>query len=89
MTPAFSMKYSDDCLYREGIDQEALKAAFEKNKQRPVGMKDKVPLMRNNECIEFPADQRSITRRFTDQGLQFIDESVKNNKPFLVHHGLL
>ena len=85
MTPAFSMKYSDDCLYREGIDQEALKAAFEKNKQRPVGMKDKVPLMRNNECIEFPADQRSITRRFTDQGLQFIDESVKNNKPFFLY----
>lgn len=85
MTPAFSMKYSENCLYREGVDQEALKKAFDKNKQRPVGMKDKVPLMRNDECIEMPADQSTITKRFTDESLKFIDESLASNKPFFLY----
>lgn len=85
MFPASSMKYSKDCLYLEGINQELLKKAFDKNKQRPVGMKDKVPIMRNDECIEFPADQRTITKRFTDESIQFIDESIENKKPFFLY----
>ncbi|EDM28447.1 arylsulfatase A [Lentisphaera araneosa HTCC2155] len=85
MTPAFSMKYSENCLYREGVDQEALKKAFEANKIKPVGMKDKVPLMRNDECIEMPADQSTITKRFTDESIKFIDESTASNKPFFLY----
>ncbi|WDE95418.1 sulfatase [Lentisphaera profundi] len=85
MFPAFSMKYSDDCLYLEGMNQETIEKAFAKNKQRPAGMKDKVPLMRNDECIEFPTDQRTITKRFTDESLKFIDESLKNDKPFFLY----
>lgn len=85
MFPSLSMKYSDDCFYREGVDQEALKKAFDKNKQRPVGMKDKVPLMRNDECIEMPADQSTITKRFTDESIKFIDESLASNKPFFLY----
>ena len=85
MSPAHDMKYAEDCLYLEGMSQEKLKAAFAKNQQRPVGMKDKVPLMRNEECIEFPADQRTITKRFTDEGIKFIDKSIAEDKPFFLY----
>ena len=85
MMPAHDMKYADNCLYLEDMNQEKLKAAFAKNQQRPAGMKDKVPLMRNEECIEFPADQRTITKRFTDEGIKFIDESIAQEKPFFLY----
>lgn len=45
--------------------------------------KNKVPLMRNEEIIEFPADQATLTKRYTDEAIQFI----KNNsaKPFFIY----
>ena len=47
-------------------------------------LKDKVPLMRDEECIEFPLDQRTITRRIADESIRFIKES-KEKKPFFVY----
>ena len=85
MTPAADMTYAKDCLYLEEMSQEKLKAAFAKNMRRPQGMINKVPLMRNEECIEFPVDQTTITKRFTTEGLKFIDESIKNDKPFFLY----
>lgn len=85
MSPAKSMAYSADCLYREGQSQKTLKEAFENLKAKRRAMKDKVPLMRNEECIEFPADQRTITKRYTDEGIKFIEESVSKKKPFFLY----
>ncbi|MDF7824803.1 sulfatase [Pontiellaceae bacterium B12227] len=87
MFPAKSMKYSEDCLFREGESLQTLEKAFatEKKPGRPSGMKDKVPLMRNQECIEFPCDQTTITRRCADEGIRFISHSVKAEKPFFLY----
>jgi arylsulfatase A len=98
MFPAQDMKYSEDCRYREGMTQATLKKAFEETAEKkkslkkshwlygqPVALKDKVPLMRNEECIEFPADQSTITRRYADEGIRFISESVKAGKPFFLY----
>lgn len=88
MFPASTMKYSDDCVFLEGQSHETLKEAFAgklRNGFNPVSMKNKVPLMRDEECIEFPADQTTITRRFTDEGIAFISESVKEEKPFFLY----
>ncbi|MGB0580035.1 MAG: sulfatase-like hydrolase/transferase [Limisphaerales bacterium] len=87
MYPAENMKYADDCLYREGITQQKLKEAFAQTPEgkQPRSMKDKVPLMRDEECIEFPLDQRTITRRLADEAIRFIKESVKEQKPFFVY----
>jgi arylsulfatase A len=41
--------------------------------------------MRNEACIEFPVDQRTITRRFADESITFISRSVKKNKPFFLY----
>ena len=51
-----------------------------KNKQ--PDMRDKVPLMRDEECIEFPLDQTTITRRLADESIRFIAENAKAKKPF-------
>ena len=88
MFPASTMKYSDDCVFLEGQSHQTLKEAFAgklRNGSNPVSMKNKVPLMRDEECIEFPADQTTITRRFTDEGIQFISKSVKEEKPFFLY----
>ncbi len=42
-----------------------------------------VPLMRNAKIIEQPADQRTITKRYTEEAISFIQEH--QDKPFLVY----
>ncbi|MGM0459158.1 MAG: sulfatase family protein [Bacteroidota bacterium] len=47
-----------------------------------------VPLMRNTEIIERPADQNTITRRYTQESISFIEEN--RDEPFflLLAHSL-
>ena len=42
-----------------------------------------VPIIENKEIIERPADQRTITKRFTDKTIDFIDKNKSDN--FLVY----
>src|SRR4029453_12954499 len=42
-----------------------------------------VPLMRNGTIIERPAEQTTITRRYTDEGIQFIN--AHRNQPFFLY----
>lgn len=42
-----------------------------------------VPLMRDNEIIERPADQSTITRRYTEEALRFIREH--RDEPFFLY----
>lgn len=42
-----------------------------------------VPLMRNEEIVERPADQNTITKRYTEEAVKFIQES--KNKPFFLY----
>ncbi|MCF7817431.1 MAG: sulfatase [Kiritimatiellales bacterium] len=43
----------------------------------------KVPLMRNNEIIEFPADQPTLTRRYAEEAIRFIGQNKDN--PFFIY----
>jgi len=87
MYPDREMKYADACIYREGITQEVLHTHFsDKMKDgQPHELWGKVPLMRNDECIEMPADQSTVTRRYTDESLAFIRASVAANRPFFLY----
>ena len=92
MYPAKNMQYATDCLYREGMSAEAVAAIFPSEKEgmsrrtkQPRKMKDQVPLMRDETCIEFPVDQSTITKRYADESINFITESVKANKPFFLY----
>ncbi len=42
-----------------------------------------VPLMRNEEIIERPADQRTITKRYTEETIRFIKKN--KDKPFFIY----
>ncbi len=42
-----------------------------------------VPLMQNERIIERPADQRTITRRYTEEAIRFIQEH--RNEPFFIY----
>src|SRR5690606_3386306 len=42
-----------------------------------------VPLMRNDSVVERPADQNTITRRYTEEALRFISEN--KNAPFFLY----
>jgi len=55
------------------------------NDMEPPFVKTEVPLMlyRNNEKIEFPVKQESLTERYTDEALKFIRQSGRN--PFLLY----
>ncbi|MGB0370790.1 MAG: sulfatase family protein [Opitutales bacterium] len=88
MFPAKSMEYADDCLFLEGYSKAKLDELFvsgDLRKGSPRETKDKVPLMRDEQCIEFPADQRTITQRFATEGMRFISDSVEAEKPFFLY----
>ncbi|MEX0720746.1 MAG: sulfatase [Balneolaceae bacterium] len=42
-----------------------------------------VPLMRNTEVIERPANQHTITKRYTEESIQFIEEN--KDEPFFLY----
>lgn len=87
MYPAKKMKYAEDCLWREGMGLQKIAEAFKvTNKMgNPSSLKDRVPLMRNEECIEFPVDQTTITQRYTDEAIQFIQEKSAKKEPFFLY----
>ena len=66
-------KFSDSVLFREGQSFETLK----KRK------KNWVPLMRNEEVIEYPVDQTTLTQRYTKESLSFI--KANKDKPFFLY----
>ena len=45
--------------------------------------KDFVPLMRNEEVIEYPCDQTTLTKRYTEEAVKFIGEN--KNRPFFLY----
>ncbi|GAB5560040.1 MAG: sulfatase [Synoicihabitans sp.] len=87
MSPARDMVYAANCLFREGQSLQTLQDAFngELRKGSPRSLNQKVPLMRNEECIEFPVDQSTITKRYADEGIKFISQSVRAKKPFFLY----
>lgn len=83
MFPSKDIPYADSCLFREGYSLETMNqiAAAETFRDH----KNKVPLMRNGECVEFPCDQTTITRRYANESIEFITESVNNDVPFFLY----
>lgn len=87
MYPSKNMEYAEDCLWREGMNLKKLDEAFEGklSNGNNTKLRKKVPLMRDEQCIEFPVDQSTITRRFTDEALKFIKKSSGEKEPFFLY----
>lgn len=66
----------DEIVFRAGMTRERLVGT-----ENPP--KNWVPLMRDEAVIEYPADQTTLTKRYTEEALQFIEENVE--KPFFLY----
>lgn len=88
MLPAKDMEYSEDCLWRDGYTVDRILEEFEGERTKwgkPKKLIDKVPLMRGDQCVEFPCDQTTITKRYAEEGISFIKKSVEEKKPFFLY----
>ncbi|MBN1818506.1 MAG: sulfatase-like hydrolase/transferase [Sedimentisphaerales bacterium] len=64
-------------------DMDRIKDAPKDANTKPEVEYFNVPLMRDEEIIERPADQYTITRRYTQEALKFITKN--KNRPFFVY----
>ncbi len=72
----FGIPYSNDMDLSEGMDP------YEASLDPEIEYFN-VPLIRDTEIIERPADQNTITRRYTDESVRFIKEN--NTQPFFLY----
>jgi len=70
-----NMTFAKDVKLAEGMDVEKLKAGHK--------ARNAVPLMRDEEVIEYPVDQSTLTERYTAEACKFI--AANKDKPFLLY----
>ena len=68
-------RLADDITIREGLTIDDLKAGHKK--------RNLVPLMRGEEVIEYPANQKTLTKRYTEESIRFITEN--KDEPFFLY----
>lgn len=68
-------KLADDIQLSGGLSLEDLEAGHR--------VRNQVPLMRNDEIVEYPVDQATITKRYTEEAIRFIEQS--SDKPFFLY----
>jgi len=71
----FGIPYSNDMDRVGGQGREAFK--------NPKVEYWNVPLMRNTEVVERPADQNTLTKRYTEEAVRFIERS--KDRPFFLY----
>lgn len=72
MWQAPEIPLADNVVFNEGFGPKQYAEGSRKNKSK---YQDKVPLMLGNEVIEWPVDQRLITRKYTEQAQAFIQDN--------------
>jgi arylsulfatase A len=66
--------FAKDCLFREGLNAET---------SRKEALRNKVPLMRGDEVIEYPVDQATLTKRYTAEAVAFL--KAHQDQPFFLY----
>ena len=66
---------ADDIILREGVTLEQVKAGHK--------LKNRVPLMRDEEVIEYPVDQSTVTKRYTEEAVRYINDN--KDGPFFLY----
>jgi len=67
-------KIAADIVLREGVTAEQLKAGHKGRNQ--------VPLMRDEEIVEYPCDQSTVTKRYTEEAVKYIHKN--KDHPFFI-----
>ena len=68
-------KLAKDLIIREGLTRKEVESGHKK--------RNWVPLMRGEEVIEYPADQKTLTKRYTEESIKFINKN--KNRPFFLY----
>ncbi|MGI9242650.1 MAG: sulfatase family protein [Verrucomicrobiales bacterium] len=68
-------RLAKNLLVREGLERSDVEAGHRK--------KNWVPLMRGEEVIEYPCDQTTVTRRYTEEAVRFIN--ANREAPFFLY----
>lgn len=76
---AKDMKIADDIVLNDGFTLDRMLAVAGSRKET----KGMVPLMRGNSVIEFPANQATLTQRYTEEAVAFIEKNSEN--PFFLY----
>lgn len=64
-----------DVVFREGVTRQQVEAG--------QTLKNRVPLMRDEAIIEYPVDQSTVTKRYTEEAVRFIHEN--RDGPFFLY----
>ncbi len=72
---AVNAKFSNDVVFRLGKTEEIVR--------KEGGIKNTVPLMRGEEVVEYPVDQSTLTKRYTDEAIKLIKEN--KDQPFFLY----
>jgi arylsulfatase A len=75
----FGLPYSHDMRMTAPRDHDYQSAAYYDPKPEYWD----VPLMRNGDVIERPVDHRTLTKRYTEEAVRFINEN--RNRPFFLY----
>ncbi len=76
----FGIPYSNDM---DGVVKYSARDEYLRLLKNPKREYWNVPLMRNEEIIERPAEQTTLTQRYTDEALKFIN--ANKNRPFFLY----
>jgi arylsulfatase A len=68
-------KFAKNVLFREGKTEDKVRA------EKSIG--GKAPLMRGEEVIEYPVDQTTLTKRYTEEAIRIIKDN--KDKPFFLY----
>lgn len=79
MWQAPEIPLAENVIFNEGLGQ----TEYLDGKNGKKLYRDKVPLMLGNEVIEWPVDQRLITRMYTEKAQEFIEQNKA--EPFFIY----
>ena len=81
MSIAPDMVLAENILLRKGMTKEMIKNY---DSLKIENKNHQTPLLKNNEVIEFPADQSTLTKRYTEFGVDFINQQA-GKSPFFFY----
>ena len=79
----YGIPYSNDMNHPDNQGKPKLSSNELWLDQESSVTKWKTPLFQNEEIIELPVDQRTITRRYTDKAIEFV--TANQQKPFFLY----
>jgi len=83
----YGIPYSNDMWLGPGMDfaedAKLPKGATIEELQKGPRQRNAVPLMRDEKVVEYPADQATLTKRYTEEAVRFI--TANKDRPFFLY----